>query len=834
MAQGTERRQMSLYVSAATLTSVSSHSPPAVYAEIEIDGHSVGKTSTAKKSASPRWDVKDRLTSIIVTPMSKVVVVLYAKASFRRDSEIGRATLEVKDIPAGATSGHEMDMAKQLTLNDEVVGRVTLRIGLAGQQYLGSSVSQGGAALNAANAAAAAVAGNTAPVPPPVVVINSMPTSQGYPAGWEMRVTSEGRPYYVDHNTKTTVWSMPPHLQAQVQVTTPQQQQPDTSVQSALPRTASVSQGQTSAETRVALSPTARVSDDQGPLPEGWEVRTDERGRPYYVDHNTRTTTWHRPFTSMTSELNEDLARFAEQSQTRQGTDAQEQRNQRTLSFGGPEEGEEQAQQADVLAVEDASSGLPVGWEQRTSATGRPYFVYHPARHTQWEDPRTETQAAMQQLNDRPLPPGWEIRVTQDGRQYYVDHNTRTTTFQDPRLSAKHQKSVGEDIPQYQRRFKQKMWCLHHYHCIKLPREYKFTVTRQNVFEDSFYHIMKEKPDESGYCTNLKRRLYITFVGEEGLDYGGVAREWFYLISHEMLNPMYCLFKYAAVNDYQLEINPNSGVNPNHLDYFRFVGRVLGMAVYHSKFIDHGFTHPFYKRMLGKKLYLKDLETLDPEFYKSLKWIQENNIDEAFLGMCFSVDEDKFGQVEEVELKEGGKDIEVTEANKQEYIELVSQRRMTRGIEEQFQALMQGLHDILPQEAIMPFDERELELLFIGMGELDVEQWKKHTVYRSPYTARSKQIVWFWECVAEFDQEKRTRLLQFVTGSARLPVGGFAELHGSNGLQPFCIDRFGDHKALPRSHTCFNRLDLPPYKSKEELREKVLLAIEESEGFGLE
>jgi len=88
--------------------------------------------------------------------------------------------------------------------------------------------------------------------------------------------------------------------------------------------------------------------------------------------------------------------------------------------------------------------------------------------------------------------------------------------------------------------------------------------------------------------------------------------------------------------------------------------------------------------------------------------------------------------------------------------------------------------------------------------------------------------------VREFDNEKRARLLQFVTGSCRLPVGGFAELMGSNGPQPFCIDKWGSHSQLPRSHTCFNRLDLPPYKSKAELVEKITYAIEETEGFAME
>ena len=77
---------------------------------------------------------------------------------------------------------------------------------------------------------------------------------------------------------------------------------------------------------------------------------------------------------------------------------------------------------------------------------------------------------------------------------------------------------------------------------------------------------------------DLQKQLYVVFCGEEGIDYGGLAREWFFLLSHEMLNPMYCLFEYAESNNYALQINPASGVNPEHLTYFRFVGRVIAMV----------------------------------------------------------------------------------------------------------------------------------------------------------------------------------------------------------------------------------------------------------------
>lgn len=111
-----------------------------------------------------------------------------------------------------------------------------------------------------------------------------------------------------------------------------------------------------------------------------------------------------------------------------------------------------------------------------------------------------------------------------------------------------------------------------------------------------------------------------------------------------------------------------------------------------------------------------------------------------------------------------------------------------------------------------------------------MDDWQRNTEIRE-YSPQDVQITWFWKCVRELDHEKRARLLQFVTGTCRVPVGGFSQLLGSNGPQRFCITRVGDQNWLPRSHTCFNRIDLPPYTSYEQLKEKLLMAIEETEGF---
>uniref|UniRef100_H2VDA5 E3 ubiquitin-protein ligase n=1 Tax=Takifugu rubripes TaxID=31033 RepID=H2VDA5_TAKRU len=535
-----------------------------------------------------------------------------------------------------------------------------------------------------------------------------------------------------------------------------------------------------------------------------WEQRVDQNGRVYYVDHIEKRTTWDRP------------------------------------------------------------EALPAGWERRVDPMGRVYYVDHITRTTTWQRPtqesvrnyeewqhqRSQLQGAMQQFNQRfiygvralqdqlaatankefdplgPLPHGWEMRFTVDGIPYFVDHNRRTTTYIDPRTG----KSSLENGPQitYVRDFKAKVqyfrfWCQQ----LSMPQHIKITVSRKTLFEDSFQQIMSFHPQD------LRRRLWVIFPGEEGLDYGGVAREWFFLLSHEVLNPMYCLFEYAGKDNYCLQINPASYINPDHLKYFKFIGRFIAMALFHGKFIDTGFSLPFYKRILNKPLALKDLESIDPEFYNSLIWIKDNNIEECGLEMFFSVDKEILGEVTTHELKPDGGNVQVTEENKEEYIRLVAEWRLSRGVEEQTQAFFEGFNEVLPQQYLQYFDAKELEVMLCGMQEIDLVDWQRNAIYRH-YARSSKQILWFWQFVKEMDNEKRMRLLQFVTGTCRLPVGGFADLMGSNGPQKFCIEKVGKENWLPRSHTCFNRLDLPPYKSYEQLKEKLMFAIEETEGFGQE
>ncbi|XP_013929994.1 PREDICTED: E3 ubiquitin-protein ligase SMURF1 [Thamnophis sirtalis] len=309
--------------------------------------------------------------------------------------------------------------------------------------------------------------------------------------------------------------------------------------------------------------------------------------------------------------------------------------------------------------------------------------------------------------------------------------------------------------------------------------------------------------------------------------------EWLYLLCHEMLNPYYGLFQYSTDNIYTLQINPDSSINPDHLSYFHFVGRIMGLAVFHGHYINGGFTVPFYKQLLGKPIQLSDLESVDPELHKSLVWILENDITPV-LDHTFCVEHNAFGRILQHELKPNGRNVSVTEENKKEYVRLYVNWRFMRGIEAQFLALQKGFNELIPQHLLKPFDHKELELIIGGLDKIDLNDWKSNTRLKH-CMADSNIVKWFWQAVEAFDEERRARLLQFVTGSTRVPLQGFKALQGAAGPRLFTIHLIdANTDNLPKAHTCFNRIDIPPYESYEKLYEKLVTAVEETCGFAVE
>ncbi len=212
----------------------------------------------------------------------------------------------------------------------------------------------------------------------------------------------------------------------------------------------------------------------------------------------------------------------------------------------------------------------------------------------------------------------------------------------------------------------------------------QLSVRREQVFHDSFRSLYFKTGDEMKYG-----KLNIRFHGEEGVDAGGVTREWFQVLSRQMFDPNYVLF--IPVSSDRTTFHPNklSAINDEHLMFFKFIGRVIGKALYEGRLLDCYFSRAVYKRILGKPVSVKDMESFDPDYYKSLAWMLENDITDI-ITETFSVEDDRFGATNTVDLCENGRNIPVTEDNKHEYVRLVVEHKLLDSVKEQMEHFLKG------------------------------------------------------------------------------------------------------------------------------------------------
>ncbi|CBY07488.1 unnamed protein product [Oikopleura dioica] len=371
----------------------------------------------------------------------------------------------------------------------------------------------------------------------------------------------------------------------------------------------------------------------------------------------------------------------------------------------------------------------------------------------------------------------------------------------------------------------------------KGPGKIKMPLERDAFVRDAFNFLRHKSVKQL-----QRQKLQITFRGEEGLDYSGPSREFFYLVSHHLFNPYYNWFEYSDADDYTVQISRHSLYNCSHdkemvsacKEWFRFIGRILGLALIHRYLIDAYFIKPIYSLLLKRKLTLDDLKYVDLQLYNSVKFIKDNSIDDAYLFMDFTVVEERFGKKEVKELIPNGAEIEVTDANKHEYIEKLVNWHFFDGVRPQIAGLVHGFHEVVNIKMLERFTSSDLELALCGTQEIDLQDWRSHTEYRGGYFDSNDTVELFWKYIEELDVENRLKFLQFVTGTTSIPYEGFCGLRGPNGPKPFCVEQWGTVNDLPRAHTCFNRIDLPPYATMSQLKSKIELSIHECAEFGLE
>ncbi|XP_033125820.1 apoptosis-resistant E3 ubiquitin protein ligase 1-like isoform X2 [Anneissia japonica] len=360
-------------------------------------------------------------------------------------------------------------------------------------------------------------------------------------------------------------------------------------------------------------------------------------------------------------------------------------------------------------------------------------------------------------------------------------------------------------------------------------------IDRYSLLESSM------KATKSFTTSDWCKKFEIKFLGEEGLDWGGLSREWFGIVCDSLFQSENQLFK-SFKNDTQGLVHPNAD-RPQYmskLKYFEFAGKIVGKCLYESslgpsytQLVRARFSRSFLAQLIGLRVTYKYFETDDPEFFMTkVRYLLDNNIDDLDLGLTFTEEiYNDHGQIDKVvNLKADGESIPVTDSNKIQYLNSLAQYKLSKCVEDEIEAFVKGLNDLIPDTLLSMFDENELELLMCGTSSFDIKDLREHHVAEGWKGAEGhKTLDWFWTVIAGFTQEEMSRLLQFTTGCGQLSSGGFSQLRPN-----FKIVSIGSHNTLPTAHTCFNQLCLPSYDSIEKLQKSLVIAINEgSTGFGL-
>ena len=236
-------------------------------------------------------------------------------------------------------------------------------------------------------------------------------------------------------------------------------------------------------------------------------------------------------------------------------------------------------------------------------------------------------------------------------------------------------------------------------------------INRQTIWQSTLDTLLMVPSEELAL-----RPIKIVFEGEEGIDYGGITREWLSLLNKEVFDPNFGLFKLSA-NQVSYQPNPLSFVIPDHLTHFRELGRLTGKILLDNLNIEVNFVQSFLKHILGQTLYIRDLSSIDPDLCKNLEWILENDVKD--LDLAFAYDMNYFDLPILIELVENGQNLRVVENNKKEYVKQMCYAKMASEIKPQTEAFLSGFLTLIPREALDLIDDKELGMKLCGTSQID-------------------------------------------------------------------------------------------------------------------
>eukprot|EP00258_Populus_trichocarpa_P042836 XP_024458855.1 E3 ubiquitin-protein ligase UPL5 isoform X3 [Populus trichocarpa] len=283
---------------------------------------------------------------------------------------------------------------------------------------------------------------------------------------------------------------------------------------------------------------------------------------------------------------------------------------------------------------------------------------------------------------------------------------------------------------------------------------HEMLIDRSQLLAESFEYIVHAESD------TLHVGLFMEFKNEEATG-PGVLREWFFLVTQAIFDPQNALFVACPSDRRRFYPNPASKVDPMHLDYFTFSGRVIALALMHKVQVGIVFDRVFFLQLAGMHISLEDIRDADPCLYSSCKQILQMDpefIDSDALGLTFVREVEELGSIKVVELCPGGKGIVVNSKNREKYVNLLIQHHFVTSISDPVSRFARGFSDILnPGEQKLFFRSLELEdldwMLYGSESAICVEDWKAHTEYSS-YKETDPQISWFWEASTQIQMSK--------------------------------------------------------------------------------
>ncbi|XP_033165562.1 E3 ubiquitin-protein ligase TRIP12 isoform X4 [Drosophila mauritiana] len=292
---------------------------------------------------------------------------------------------------------------------------------------------------------------------------------------------------------------------------------------------------------------------------------------------------------------------------------------------------------------------------------------------------------------------------------------------------------------------------------------------------------------------------------------------------------------------------------------FKFLGKFMAKAVMDSRMLDLPFSLPFYRWLVSEEhsIGLADLMRVAPEVQNTLVRLQDLVRQREYILSDPNIDAmEKTEKIEQldldgcpiadlgldfvlpghanIELCRGGRDTPVTVHNLHQYISLVTYWFLIEGVQKQFEALREGFDSVFPIQRLRMFYPEELECVFCGSGsDQQQSRWETKMLQESCRTdhgfhQESQAIQYLYEILASYNRDEQRAFLQFVTGSPRLPTGGFKALTPPLTIVRKTLDENQNpNDYLPSVMTCVNYLKLPDYSSREVMRQKLKVAANE-------